>query len=248
MDTAEFDKMFEVEETNWWYKGRRKLVTRWIESHHQEKGPLHMLDIASATGMSFKFLSKYGAVHGVDISEETIRLCKQRGIEGFVRGDAMKLPFKDQSFDVIMALDALEHFEDDHAAIQEIRRVARPDALILITVPAFMFLWSHHDEAYQHMRRYTRRELGGKLRQHGLHPRKLTYYSMSLLPPVFLMRKLRSLGSRNEAARSDFFLKLPRPVEALLGGIMNTEISLLRSFNLPFGVSLFCAATPAEVA
>ena len=245
MDTAEFDKMFEVEETNWWYRGRRALVTKWVERHFRRMGrPLQILDIACATGMSFRFLSKYGAIRGIDISNETIRLCKTRGIDRIVQCDAMKLPFRDGTFDVVLALDALEHFPDDELAIREIRRVARDGALILVTVPAFMFLWSPHDVAYHHFRRYTRGELGGKLREGGLHLRKLSYYSMSVLPPVFAMRKLRGLSQGDGPAHSDFFLKLPSPIESLLYGIMRSEIGLMDAVSLPFGVSLFCAAEP----
>ncbi len=244
MDLAEFDKMFEIEETNWWYRGRRRLVLEWLERLHQERGRLRILDIASATGMSFRFLEKFGDVRGIDISEETIRLCKSRGVDRIVRADAMKLPFRDDSFDAVLALDALEHFDDDHAAIEEIRRVARPGALILITVPAFMFLWSPHDDAYQHVRRYTRGELGGKLTQHGLTLKKLSYYSMTLMPPVFVMRKFRQLTQRGEVAHSDFFVSLPKPIEAILSAIMQSEITLMRKLNLPFGVSLFCACSP----
>jgi ubiquinone/menaquinone biosynthesis C-methylase UbiE len=246
MDTAEFDKMFEVEETNWWYRGRRHLVTKWVKRHFERQGrPLRILDIACATGMSFRFLSQYGDIRGIDISEETIRLCKTRGIDRIVRCDAMKLPFRDGSFDVVLALDALEHFPDDRLAIREIRRIAKPGALVLVTVPAFQFLWSPHDVAYHHFRRYTRGELGGKLRDGGLQLHKLSYYSMSVLPPVFAMRKLRKAAQKQgEQAHSDFFLKLPGPVESLLYGIMRTEIGLMDAVSLPFGVSLFCAAEP----
>jgi len=246
VDTAEFDKMFEVEETNWWYKGRRALVSKWVRRAFLERGrPLKILDIACATGMSFRFLSQYGDVRGIDISRETIRLCKTRGIDRIVQCDAMKLPFRDGSFDVVLALDALEHFPDDELAIREIRRVSRPDALVLVTVPAYMFLWSPHDVAYHHFRRYTRGELGRKLRAGGLDLHKLSYYSMTVLPPVFAMRKLRGAAHKDgETAHSDFFLKLPRPIEATLYGIMRAEIGLMDAVSLPFGVSLFCASQP----
>ena len=248
MDTAEFDKMFEVEETNWWYRGRRHLVEKWVKRRHQELGrPLQILDVACATGMSFRFLSQYGSIRGIDISAETIRLCKTRGIDRIVQCDAMKLPFRDQSFDVILALDALEHFPDDRLAIRELRRVARPDARILVTVPAFMFLWSPHDVAFHHFRRYTRRELGAKLREGGLKLDKLSYYSMTVLPPVWAMRKFRGAARGAKPATSDFFLSLPRPLEALLHGIMRAEIGLMDTVTLPFGVSLFCAAKPEAV-
>ncbi len=251
MDTAEYDKMFEVEETNWWYRGRRALVSKWVRRHFEAQREaqgrrLKILDIACATGMSFRFLSQYGDIRGIDISHETIRLCKTRGIDRIVQCDAMKLPFREESFDVVLALDALEHFPDDELAIREIRRVARPGALVLVTVPAYRFLWSPHDVAFHHFRRYTRGELGRKLRAGGLAPRRLSYYSMSVLPVVFAMRRLRALAQKDGAAsHSDFFLALPRPLEALLYGVMRTEIGLMDAVSLPFGVSLFCASAPA---
>ena len=159
-------------------------------------------------------------------------------------GTMTALPFRDGSFDVILALDALEHFPDDRLAIREIRRVAKPDALVLVTVPAFQFLWSPHDVAYHHFRRYTRGELGTKLKEGGLSLQKLSYYSMTVLPPVFAMRKLRSATQGKGEAHSDFFLKLPGPIESVLYGIMRTEIGLMDAVSLPFGVSLFCAAQP----
>jgi ubiquinone/menaquinone biosynthesis C-methylase UbiE len=244
MDTAEFDKMFEVEETNWWYRGRRHLVTKWVKRHFARQGrPLRILDIACATGMSFRFLSKYGDIRGIDISEETIRLCKTRGIDRIVRCDAMKLPFRDGSFDVVLALDALEHFPDDRLALREIRRIAKPGALVLVTVPAFQFLWSPHDVAYHHFRRYTRGELGGKLREGGLQLHKLSYYSM-MCSPVFAMRKLRKAAQKPASRRTPTSSQTPGPVEPLLYGIMRTEIGLMDAVSLPFGVSLFCAAEP----
>ncbi|MFO0981773.1 MAG: class I SAM-dependent methyltransferase [Planctomycetota bacterium] len=241
MDTREFDKMFEVEETNWWYRGRRRLVENQIRAHHELHGPLKILDIASATGMSFRFLTAYGQTWGVDISPETIRLCGKRGVKRLVQGDALHLPFRSSSFDAILALDALEHFADDRQALREIARVARPDALILITVPAFMFLWSPHDEAFHHFRRYTAGELRRKLAETGFHIEQLSYYSMTLLPPVWAFRKLRARRRAHlDHATSDFFVKLPAPLELLLGGIMRAEIELMKLVSLPFGVSLFC--------
>ncbi len=245
MDSAEFDKIAEVEDANWWYRGRRHLVAKWLRRRRAERGrPLQMLDVACAAGMSFRHFAEFGDVRGIDISAETVRLCKARGIDRLVRCDAMRLPFRDASFDVVLALDALEHFEDDALAISELRRVARPDALVLVTVPAYMFLWSPHDVAYHHHRRYTRGELATKLVAGGFSLRRLSYWSMSVLPPVFALRKLRRATQGTKEAHSDFFMKLPAALEATLHAITRAEIALMDLVPLPFGVSLFCAAEP----
>ena len=242
MDLQEFDKMFAVEETNWWYRGRRQLVRRHMERLHTECGRLSVLDLACATGMNFRAFSDLADLWGVDISEETVRLCGARGINRIIRADAMKLPFRDETFDLVLALDSLEHFEDDCVAIDEMARVTKAGGRALVTVPAFMFLWSDHDVAYHHFRRYTARELRRKLSER-FDILKLSYYSMTLLPPVYAMRKLRS---GKNSAHSDFFIKLPLPIEWSLSAIMKTELALLRAVNLPFGVSLFCEARKRE--
>lgn len=252
MDPAEFEQMFQVEETNWWYRSRRFLVRRQVEAEvRRVNRRLKILDVACATGMSFRFLSDLGDITGIDISHETIRLCARRGITDIVQCDAMALPFREDSFDLVLALDACEHFEDDRKSMREMYRVLRPGGTVILTVPAFMFLWSPHDDSFHHLRRYTRPELKGKLEESGLKAVRASYYSFFLMPPVYLFRKIRSsFGSRAEK-KSDFFVPIPGPAERLLRGVMALERWLMRFFNLPFGVSLFTVSrkkgSPREV-
>ncbi|MFH2000833.1 MAG: class I SAM-dependent methyltransferase [Planctomycetota bacterium] len=240
MDHAEFEQMFQVEETNWWYRSRRLLVRRAVEAECRRLGrPLKILDVACATGMSFRFLSDLGEITGIDISAETIVLCNRRGITDIVQCDAMELPFVDGSFDMVLALDAFEHFEDDCKAMAEMHRVLKPQGRAIVTVPAFMFLWSPHDDSFHHIRRYTRGELGSKLKSAGLNPVRISYYSFFLMPPVYIFRKIRSLFGEQKDKKSDFFVPIPTPAELMLKGIMAVERFLMRFVNLPFGVSLF---------
>ncbi len=240
MNTAEFDRMFAVEETHWWYRGRRELVRSGLLRFAPPQRPLEILDLASATGMSFRFLADFGRIRGIDISDETIRLCRQRGITRLVKGDAMALPFAQGSFDVVLALDAFEHFDDDIAAMAETFRVLRPGGVLIATVPAFMSLWSPHDDAYQHRRRYRRGQFRGRLTGVGYVAERVSYSSMTLFLPVFALRRWRRLaGGDAHAATSDFAVPMPAPVEALAGAITATEIALEKRVNLPFGVSLF---------
>ena len=242
MNTAEFDRMFAIEETHWWYRGRRALVRHALDTHADGRRPLKILDVACATGMSFRFLADYGSIRGIDISEETIRLCGQRGIDRIVRADAMSLPFIEGSYDVVLALDAFEHFEDDVSAMAEVFRVLRPGGLLVVTVPAFMALWSPHDEAYHHMRRYRRPQLRERLESVGFVTERMSYTTMSLFLPVWTLRRLRALNPKPaEEAESDFALKLPRPVEWLADVVTRTELAVEKRVDLPFGVSLFGA-------
>ena len=240
MNVAEFDRMFAVEETHWWYKGRRALVRAALDRYAGAKRPLQMLDLACATGMSFRFLQDYGEIRGIDISAETIRLCAERGIDRIVQADALELPFKEGSFDVTLALDAFEHFEDDVAAMREVYRILRPGGTLVVTVPAFMALWSPHDEAYHHFRRYRRPQLRGRLEQAGFVCERMSYSSMTLFLPVWALRRLRALkGGDAEEATSDFAVPMPAPLEWLAGLITRTETALETKVDLPFGVSLY---------
>jgi len=240
MNTAEFDRMFAIEETHWWYRGRRALVRAALDRFAPPRRPLEILDLACATGMSFRFLADYGDIRGIDISEETIRLCGQRGIDRIVRGDALRLPFADASFDVVLALDAFEHFEDDAAAMAEVHRVIRPGGLLVATVPAFMALWSPHDEAYHHHRRYRRGQFRERLERAGFVTERMSYSSMALFLPVLALRRLRRLRRAPvEDATSDFAVPMPWPLEPLAELITRTEVAVEKHVDLPFGVSLY---------
>jgi ubiquinone/menaquinone biosynthesis C-methylase UbiE len=240
MNTAEFDRMFEVEETHWWYRARRSLVRAALDRYADDGRRLKTLDLACATGMSFRFLSDRCDVRGIDISEETIRLCARRGIDRIVRGDALALPFAASSFDLVLALDAFEHFQDDVQAMAEVYRVLSPGGLLIVTVPAFMALWSPHDEAYHHFRRYRRAQLRGRLQSVGFDCRRMSYSSMLAFLPVLLMRRMRSLlSSSSEEASSDFSVPMPRPLEWLADGLTRAEIAVEKRIDLPFGVSLY---------
>ena len=248
MNVVEFDRMFALEETHWWYQGRRALVRSALDRYASRERPLQLLDLASATGASIRFMGDYGRVHGLDISAETIRLCEQRGVEGLVQADALKLPFVGDAFDVVLALDAFEHFEDDVAAMAEVFRVIRPGGLLVCTVPAFMALWSPHDEAYHHFRRYRRPQLRGRLESVGFHTERMSYSSMTLFPAVWAMRALRRRDPAPvDEAESDFSVPMPWAVEAMAGLITGPEVALETRVDLPFGVSLFGVLRKPEV-
>lgn len=239
MDPKEFAIQYDIEETHWWFKARRRLVRRFAEQVREECGrPLRILDVACATAMSFRFLSDLGSIRGLDISTETIRFARQRGIDRIVRGDAQRMPFRDGSFDLVLALDAFEHFPDDRGSMGEVHRVLAKGGALICTVPAYRALWSPHDDAFHHLRRYTRPELRSKLQGTTLEVERLSYYSMFLAPPLFVFRKLRALLGKGKEARSDFTVKIPRPVEWGLGALMSIESALLKRVDLPFGASL----------
>jgi SAM-dependent methyltransferase len=247
LDPKEFQVQYEIEESHWWFRARRRLVRRFAEKVHRECGrPLRILDVACATAMSFRFLSDLGSIRGLDISTETIHFARERGIDRIVRGDAQKMPFLDGSFDLVVALDAFEHFPDDAGSMAEARRVLSRGGALICTVPAFMALWSPHDDAFHHLRRYRRPELRQKLVGAGFQIERLSYYSMFLTPPLYLFRKTRQFFGKGKEARSDFTVPIPRVIEWGLAGLMGTEAGLMRFLNLPLGASLIGLCRKSE--
>lgn len=246
MEFEEFKKMYETEETHWWYRSRTSIVRDTLKKIYGDRDNLKILDLATAVGNNFKNFDKRGELYGIDISWESIKYCKERGIDRIIRGDAMKLPFKDGAFDLVIALDAFEHFEDDRRAMREILRVLNRGGYLIATVPALMLLWSTHDEAFHHQRRYAKKELSGKLNATGFTDEHITYWTSFLMPPIYLFRKIRGFY-RDKEHVSDFYTELPSAICQFLERALTLErAAISKGITVPLGVSLFCVARKQE--
>jgi SAM-dependent methyltransferase len=181
MDVAEYRKMYELEGKYWWWVGRRRILRTILNK--LSLGSIVILDVGCGTGANLSCLRDYGTVTGVDISESAIDFCKKRGFNNVVQGDAEKLDFEDNTFDLITALDLLEHL-DDNRALGEFHRVLKPAGYLVVTAPAFDFLWSQHNEALHHKRRYTRGGLRNVLESHGFVIEKLSCWNTFLFLPI----------------------------------------------------------------
>jgi len=159
MKYDEFVKMDEQGGSHWWYVTRRELLKQELKSLSSESNDLKILDLASACGHNFAVCSDYGKTFGIDISWHAIKYCKQKNITTIVQGDAQELPFKSNSYDIVLALDVFGHLEDDIASMKEIARVLKEKGKLIFSVPAFMSLLSYHDVAFHHLRRYNAYEL-----------------------------------------------------------------------------------------
>jgi SAM-dependent methyltransferase len=246
MEHKEFELMLKDEQSHWWYKARRKVVANYLNKYFQGRARAMILDIASACGANFVNYKKYGTVYGVDISEESIAFCRSKGINRIARSDVQTLPFRNGAFEIVIALDALEHFEDDIKALSEIKRVIKPGGILIITAPAMNILWSQHDRAFHHIRRYSSGELCKKLKGSGFIIEFITYRLFFLFLPVLIFRKFRDLVQLTAAKtlqRSDFHIALPSMFSTLLGYIGRLEEYVIdKKGRFPIGVSLFCAA------
>jgi SAM-dependent methyltransferase len=190
MEGTEVRKLAELEDDHWWYRERRHLLAKAISG----LTPGRALDIGAAGGGNTRVLREHGwdAV-ALEYGADGAEVAKGRGLPT-LRSDATKLPLADDSLDLVMAFDLLEHLHDDDAAVAEVHRVLKPGGTYLVAVPADPKLWSSHDEAVDHVRRYTRDGLLSLLERGGFEIRDVRSWNV-LLRPVVAMRRKVSSGS-----------------------------------------------------
>ena len=240
MQESEYEQMYKLESFYWWFVARRKLVRDLVRDCKTPKDG-NLLDLGCGTGLNCLMLSEFGSVKGTDLSEKAIEFSRQRGVNDLVQCDAEDLKLPDSTFDVVTALDVLEHVNDDLLALSEMFRVLKPGGWLIITVPAYGFLWSEHDEALHHRRRYVAHELRNKVMNAGFTLERSTYFLTSLFFPILFFRTVQNL-SRKSLRASTSHVILPEWANTLLIKILDLERLYLRVSNLPFGVSLICAA------
>lgn len=237
--------LYEVEESHWWYIGRRRIISSFVEQicgEIKDHRP-HILDVGCGTGANLMMLSQYGDAEGVDISEDALSFCRERGLQNVRLGAAEKLPYEDETFDLVTALDVVEHLDDDVAGLSEMRRVLRPDGRLLLFVPTFMFLWGLQDEVSNHRRRYRLPELRSAVEKAGFRVERTTYANITFFMPVLLVRKFMRLTGLRTATENSINISA---MNGLFGRIFGAESTLLRHTNLPFGVSGLCVARRVE--
>ena len=233
--------MFRIEQSHWWYTGRRKILMSFVEDicrRVTDRRP-RILDVGCGTGANLLMLSQYGDAEGVDISEDALAFCRERGLEKVKLGAGEELPYDEGTFDLVTALDVVEHMDDDLAGLREMRRVLRPGGRVLLFVPTFMFLWGVQDDVSNHRRRYRLPELQRVLEQAGFEIERMTYANITFFLPILLMRKLMRLTGIKAESENNINVSA---LNGVLGSLFGAESVVLRHMNIPFGVSGLCVA------
>src|SRR4030095_4747278 len=197
MNINEYAEMYKLENFYWWFVARRRLLESLVRQVARDFRQPVILDVGCGTGINFSVLGKYGETISSDASEDALRFSKERGIDGLVRSHIEALPFSGSTFDIVTALDVLEHIDDDLAGLDELLRVTNENGVLVITVPAYGFLWSEHDEALHHRRRYAASELRNKLTNAGFAVERITYYITILFFPILFMRFVQSVSKKS---------------------------------------------------
>jgi SAM-dependent methyltransferase len=241
LDLHTYEILYRIEESHWWHSARRDMVLDWIRQAYPGRRDLTILDAGCGTGLMLQEMRQLGSPEGVDISEEALDFCRQRGLTQVHKADVRKLPFDNDTFDVVTALDVLEHVDDDTGVLDEFARVLKPGGRAFVFVPAHRWLWSLQDEISHHRRRYTAGTLREVVGASRLSVERLSYVSMFLLPAIFLGRQwLRvTLPFWPRDTENDLH---PAWSNAILRRIFEAEIPLLRRRNLPFGASILLVA------
>ncbi|GAB4530226.1 MAG: class I SAM-dependent methyltransferase [Anaerolineae bacterium] len=241
------------EDRHWWFASRTRALLGMMDRVLPGRN-LKLLDIGCGAGNMIHHLSRYGQVKGVEIDPRPVAVAHQRGYD-VDQGDATQgLAYEEASFDVVTALDVIEHNQDDLSILREMYRVLKPGGHAVITVPAFMWLWSHNDDINAHVRRYTARELRDRLEAIGFRVRRMTYNNFFVFPmAAALILARRNRGSQPELAshhlsEDEYQVEMEPaspPVNVVLTGVGWVEAQLLRWVSLPVGTSIIAIAEKA---
>ena len=238
MERVIYDRIKQVEQTHWWFVGRRRIIEQTLSALNLRQ-PARILEVGCGTGGNIPLLQRFGEVRAMEPdapSREHVQA--QYGLQadsGFLPDG---LPYAPASFDLICAFDVIEHVDDDAAAIQALARLLDQGGVLLVTVPAYQWMWSEHDALHHHKRRYRLRPFRALFEAAGLEIVQASYFNALLLPVAVGVRMTKkAFGLKGEEDR------LPAaPVNRLLARVFGAEAGWLRRRAFPAGLSILLAA------
>lgn len=239
MEQVEYRHMEMIEKNHFWFVAKRKFLQIILDKYAPQNN-LRILDVGCGAGAILDFLRDKGYVgEGIDNNEEALKYCRDKGLKVNI-GTVEKMNYEDESFDIVLASDVLEHLTDDKMAVREVSRVLKRGGLFIATVPAHHWLWSYHDVALHHQRRYSRREWE-KLFDSQFEIRLITWLHLCIILPILMMRRI---GKRSGGQSSGSDVREASPIINILMKICYwPELALFKIIKrLPWGVSLLAVA------
>ena len=228
------------EEEHWWFTARRAILSAVLRRYLRPPAGHRVLEVGCGNGGNLGMLAAHGEVYAVEMEEQARARAAARGIARVEAGALPgPLPFNGLTFGLIAALDVVEHVADDRTALAALRDRLKPGGMLLLTVPAFMWLWSRHDDASHHRRRYRIRELSALTRDAGFEVAHASYFNTLLFPVAVAHIKLSGLA---RPGAMDAMRLPPAPVNVALRTVFGLERFLAPRWTLPFGVSIVLCA------
>jgi SAM-dependent methyltransferase len=241
METQLYKQMHSVEDKHWWFTARRSIIRKMLRSLDLAV-PARILDVGCGTGGNLPMLSEFGEVTGMEMNKGAAAMARTRGMWPVVEGSLPdQVPTLDGQFDLILLADVLEHIDNDTASLRTLSSLLVPGGYLVLTVPAFPFLWSQHDIAHHHKRRYVSSTLRSAITAAHLRVLKLSYYNTWLFPAVAAARLIERVVPRKGYIANGMHLPSPA-INRVLEGIFSSEGWFLKWGYMPFGVSLLAIA------
>lgn len=229
------EKYLNYENNHWWFQGRRDIITKILNGYSKNSA---ILDIGCSGGPLLRILKKkgYNDLIGIDISEESIKQCKKKGLKNVHVMNGVKTSFESEQFDIIIASDILEHIKQEEEALKEWKRILKKNGKLIIFVPAFKSLWSSHDNVSGHYRRYTKKSLKNSLIKLSFKLEKISYWNFISFYPASLIRLLQRYSTKEN---KDQLYTVNPHFNKIIVKILRFENYLLTKGNFPIGLSVF---------
>jgi len=244
MQPETYQIMRQVEDEHWWFVARRKIIRTLLQQLNLRERS-NILEVGCGTGGNIEMLESFGALTCIEYDENAAGIARERERAQVLFGELpFGLPPLPHQFDVVTALDVIEHIDDDRSSIQTLASLLNVTGHLVVTVPAFNFLWSQHDVENFHKRRYRKRDLINLCDQCGLKIDYISYFNFWLFPPVALVRLVRKLLPSKEVWQD---MRVPNPmVNRILQSIFASERLVVGKLSLPFGSSLVAVISSAN--
>lgn len=240
MERAVYDRMAEIDGAHWWFTARRQILADLIKRRVAPPSHARILEIGCGTGSNIELLKAFGNVEAIEPDEAARQLAAARSGVPVIGGLLPDVPLEDGAYDLIVLLDVLEHIPDDRGALMALHSKLKAGGKLFLTVPAFEWLWSAHDVAHHHQRRYTAARLRTVIEASGYRIRYKSYFNTILFPLIVAFRAAGKIAGRDQGDDA----MPPRPLNAVLARLFAAERGWVSRIGFPFGVSLAVVAEP----
>lgn len=249
MKSQIYEKMHETESFHWWFCGKREIVLSLIKDKviKNNSKSMQIIDFGCGCGLMLGHLEQFGVVTGVDFSEQALEYCKIK-FDGRLLACNLSEEIKwEEKFDLAVALDIVEHIENDSAVVKNIFNALNMNGEAILTVPALQFLWSDHDENCMHIKRYNLSKFKTILEKAGFTIEYISYYNFFLFPIVVLLRLTTRFLRINKNSGLENDIK-DNFINKILYRIFSTEkFFIKKGIKLPIGVSLIALVSKRSI-